>query len=186
MQSDLSFPISKISFFRFIFWVNALLYGLVYLYPFNESGEPQIPIYFKLIFDFLLVLFILFIGLKNKTDQVRFYLLVFLVSVVVIGALHIPHTSITDYLHFSIRNIVFYSIIFYLDIFKKNNINSFHVFHEKVFRVVLYFGVFLFILKLMKVPNPYGFHSWLWERNRLISTWLNPNSLGFYLFFYLI
>ncbi len=163
-----------------------MLYGLVYFYPYTNIGEPQIPTYFKLTFDFLLITMFIIYGFKNKLDEPRVYFLYFLISVVIIGITHIYHTSIDDYIHYTIRNVVLFSLTFFVNIFEKVSLNKFHGFHFKVFKFVLFFGVLLFILKQLGINNPYGFHSWFWEKNRLISTWLNPNTLGFYLLFYLI
>ncbi len=38
----------------------------------------------------------------------------------------------------------------------------------------------------MNITNPFGPHVWMWENNRLISTWFNPNNYGLYLLYYLI
>lgn len=171
--------------FLVVFAVNNLLYSLVYFYPLNNYGEPQIPTYFKLFFDVLILLIICLFGFKRRFNEVHFFGFIFLVTVLLIGFLHVPHTSITDYLHYSVRNIFFYSLFLFVDIYPKVDPQKFQRFHERLFKVILYFGIILFVFQKIGVPNPFGFNDWMWEKNRLISSWLNPNSFGFYLIFYL-
>ena len=177
--------ISKQRIFFIVFTVNALLYALVYFFPLNEFGEPQIPIFLKLIYDLILVFSIFLFGFKRKLNEVQIFGFIFLMVILLVGSFHIPHTSITDYLHYSVRNIFFYSLFLFVDFPSKINIVKFQVFHERLFKFILYFGLTLFILQKLGVRNPFGFHEWMWEKNRLITSWLNPNSLGFYLIFYL-
>lgn len=177
--------ISKQSIFFFVFTINALLYALVYFYPLNEFGEPQIPTYLKLIYDLILITSIFLFGFKRNLNEVQIFGIIFLLVILLIGTFHIPHTSITDYLHYTVRNIFFYSLFLFVDFPTKINLVKFQVFHERLFKFILYFGLALFILQKSGVSNPFGFHEWMWEKNRLITSWLNPNSLGFYLIFYL-
>ncbi|MCF6349956.1 MAG: hypothetical protein L3J23_02865 [Flavobacteriaceae bacterium] len=179
-------PNLKQRVFFLVFTVNIILYGLVYFYPFNENGEPYIPIYYKLLLDILFIVSFLLLGIKNKINHPQFYFLLFLLSAFFIGLFHIHHTSLENYLHYTIRNVIFYSFFFYINIFSKIDYKKFHLFHEKLFKIILFFGITLFILKVLHIPNPFGLKAWMWEKNRLISTFLNPNSLGFYMVFYLL
>lgn len=174
----------KQRYFFLIFALNIFLYGLVYFYPLNEFGEPQIPIYFKLVLDLFLVGVIFLFGFNKSFDLPQISYIVFLGAVLVFGLLHIYHTSPEDYLHYSIRNVFYYSLFFFINPFRQISLERFERFHQKVFNWVLYAGLLLFVLQIIGIPNPFGF-AWMWEKNRLITSLLNPNSLGFYLIFYL-
>lgn len=178
-------PIPKQAILFIVFAVNALLYSLVYFYPLNDFGEPQIPKFLKLLYDIILVVFILSVGFRNKLNEVHIFALIFLAAVLVIGVLHIPHTSLVDYLHYSVRNLFFYNLFLFLNLTSYIEIKKFSAFHEKLFMFILYLGLLFFTLQKLGVRNPFGFHEWMWEKNRLITSWLNPNSLGFYMIFYL-
>ena len=178
--------ISKQTIFLIVFAINALLYGVVYFFPLNDFGEPQIPKILKIVYDLILISTVLLFGFKKKLNEVQIFGFAFLTIVLIIGIFHIPHTSITDYLHYTVRNVFFYSLFLFVDFFKNINFEKFQLFHEKLFKYILFFGLILFILQKLGIKNPFGFNGWwMWEKNRLISTWLNPNSLGFYLIFYL-
>ena len=177
--------LKKQHIFFFVFALNALLYSLVYFFPLSEYGEPQIPVVFKLIFDVFLLATLIPFGIKRNLDEVQISGLLFFLIVLFVGLIHIHHTSMKDYLHFSIRNICFYGLFLFVDFFLKINKKDFRRFHEGLFKLILFFGIILFLLQKAGVPNPFSFGEWMWERNRLIVSWLNPNSLGFYLIFYL-
>ena len=181
----MTISISKQKILFIVFAVNALLYSLVYFFPLNNVGEPQIPQFLKLIYDVILVLFILLVGFTNKLNEVHVFAAIFLVIVLLLGFLHIPHTSIVDYLHYSVRNVFFYNLFLFLNLFHSVDTNKFSNFHEKLFKFILYLGLLFFALQKFGIKNPFGFNEWMWEKNRLITTWLNPNSLGFYMIFYL-
>ncbi|PIB28701.1 hypothetical protein BFP77_08680 [Maribacter sp. 4U21] len=177
--------ISKQKILFIVFALNALLYSLVYFYPLNDFGEPQIPQFLKLLYDLILVFFIIIIGFKSKLNQIHIFASIFLITILVLGLIHISHTSIADYLHYSVRNIFFYNLFLFLNLTYNVDISKFTDFHERLFKFILYFGLLFFSFQKLGVTNPFGFHEWMWEKNRLIASWLNPNSLGFYLIFYL-
>lgn len=169
-----------------IFLINSLLYGLVYFYPLNNFGEPTIPIFLKLIFDLLLLQFYFASGFKKFIDIERALFLNFLIICLIIGLVHIPQIGIIEFIHFTVRNVFFYSLVFFVNFYNPTICTKFSKFHLRVFEFVLYAGLILFSLRILKINNPFAFGAWFWEGNRLISTWLNPNSLGFYLLYYLI
>ena len=142
--------LKKQQFLFFVFATNALLYSLVYFFPVNNYGEPQIPIILKLIFDFFSLGLLVVFGLKRKMDDVRLTGLFFLIIIVLVGILHIPHTSIADYLHFTIRNICFYALLLFVDYYPKINKESFRRFHEGLFKFILIFGLILFTLQKLE------------------------------------
>lgn len=174
------------SLFYLIFSLNILIYGLVYLFPESDFGEPTIPSFFKLGLDVLFLTLFLTFGFKKKLSESQALYSLFLICVVCLGFVHMFHIGIKDYFHYSIRNTFFYGLFLFLNSFPKIDIEKFDKFHIKIFNWVLLFGLLLFLMKTLDLPNPFPFKYWMWEKNRLISTWLNPNSLGFYMVFYLI
>jgi hypothetical protein len=180
----LVFKKKSLSFFHLMFLINALIYGLVYFFPKN-GGEPYIPPFLKLFFDLIVISSFFIYGLKKKISYPQSIYLIYLLFILTIGFIHILNYRVSDFLHYSFRNVFFYGFILFIDYFKLGEKN-FNSFHEKVFLFVLYFGFGLFTLKVLGIKNPFAFGAWFWEKNRLISTFLNPNSLGFYMMFYLI
>ena len=174
------------SLFYITFSLNVLIYGLVYFFSKSNFGEPTIPSFFKLGLDLLFLLLFLVYGFKKKLSETQVMYSFFLIVVICIGFMHMFHIGLKEYIHYSIRNTVFYSFFFFLNVFPRIDLKKFEKFHNKLFIFVLSFGLLLFALKTLDIPNPLPFEYWMWEKNRLISTWLNPNSLGFYMMFYLV
>ena len=174
------------SLFNIIFSLNILIYGLVYFFPESNFGEPTIPSFLKLTLDLLFLFLFLIYGFKKQLSETQVLYFLFLTCVICVGFIHVFHIGFIEYMHYSIRNTVFYGFFIFLNIFPRINLEKFEKFHIRIFKIVLSFGLLLFLLKTLKLPNPFPFKYWMWEKNRLISTWLNPNSLGFYMMFYLI
>lgn len=176
----------SIGLFYTIFFLNAFIYGLVYFFPQSEIGEPNIPTYLKLLLDVLFLYAFFVFGLKKNLSHPQALYFFYLITVIAFGFIHSFHIGLTEFLHYSVRNVVFYGFFLFISFFPRIDLNRFESFHEKVFKGVLTLGLLLFLLKSLEVPNPFAFGYWFWEKNRLISTWLNPNSFGFYMMFYLI
>lgn len=178
----------EVTIFLFLTW--AILAGTsVYFIPLNEFGEFHLPVGIVLLSDFFSLLIIIIITAQNLRkaiilDAIEIFTLFFLLFTLLISNFHLSSWSMTEYIHYYIRNIFFYFLVGLFIYHNGKNISSkkWDIYFKIIFWIMSLISFILLSLAVLSNHPDY----YLWGGKRLCGTTINHNTFGAVMVFFSI